>query len=202
MEFLLCAIVYIGKKKPYVGETRCVHGTVERHEHRVGQPAHVPASTPSPPVEPRGHPQSLIGTPNRTNPAKRGSRSMGGSARNPNKMTSTLKKSHSHNRGQEWTFCWRGVKDKMRQERQLWEASAARDYRLAEPAEVENEAIPLSSRCEQAFRIGGPALEKRVPRRQIRESEAPAGRSGPDVRRAGWPRSRPPPICNLGLVSR
>ena len=60
-----------------VGETRCVHGTVERHEHRVGQPAHVPASTPSPPVEPRGHPQSLIGTPNRTNPAKRGSRSMG-----------------------------------------------------------------------------------------------------------------------------
>ena len=79
---------------------------------------------------------------------------MGGSAQNPNKMTSTLKKSHSHNRGREWTFCWRGVKDKMRQERQLWEASAARDYRLAEPAEVENEAIPLSSRCEQTFRIG------------------------------------------------
>ena len=35
-----------------------------------------------------------------------------------------------------------------------WEASAARGYRLAEPAEVENEAIPLSSRCEQTFRIG------------------------------------------------
>ena len=79
---------------------------------------------------------------------------MGESARNPNKMTGTLKKSHSHNRGQEWTFCWHGVKDKMRRERQLWEASPGRDYRLAKPAEVENEAIPSSSRWEQTFRIG------------------------------------------------
>ena len=44
-----------------------------------------------------------------------------------------------------------------------WEASAARDYRLAKPAEVENEAIPSSSRWEQTFRIGARPLEKRAP---------------------------------------
>ena len=81
-------------------------------------------------------------------------------------------------------------------------AVIARVYRLAKPAEVENEANPSSSRHYEHFGIRACPFEKRAFKGRFEGNGAPAGGLDPDVRRGEWPRSRPRPIWNHGLVQR
>ena len=70
------------------------------------------------------------------------------------------------------------------------------DSRLAKPAEVENEANPSSSRHYENFGIRACPFEKRAFKGRFEGNGAPAGGLDPDVRRGGWPRSRPRPTWN------